>query len=338
MLFQTILVPLDGSQPAEQALALAAHIVRATGRFLFLLRIPNTSHGFVLFPQDRCPKLSSLRVYERRVAEHSLLDLSSKEEFKGLPLREIESRDGDPAQAILASAQFHQATMIAMGRQEEESSLQRWRHDSVSWKVAHSSPIPVLVPGPDRAESRLLSRNAPGTVRVLVPLDGTSFAEHSLSMALHLTEALSAPSIGALHLVQVVPSVREDQQLFVRSAQKYLSTLKYAFIEHIIGKRLMVSTSVIVGKDIAQAVVAMAEGGTGGEETTDVPPCDCIVMATHNESGIRRWIVSRHRGNCDILALVTHRRADLGTWISESVTASLLEVCPIPLLIVPTSS
>ncbi len=77
---------------------------------------------------------------------------------------------------------------------------------SIAEKVARHAPSPVFI----LHEGRTLlteSGDAPhGSLRILVPLDGSEHAEAAIVPAALLTSALSAPARGELHLTQVVSS------------------------------------------------------------------------------------------------------------------------------------
>lgn len=121
--------------------------------------------------------------------------------------------------------------------------------------------------------------------KILVPLDGSSFAEAALSMAWRLAVDTGA----ALHCVSVAegkpePIERVIGYTFVghesrieadRSAlRSYLDDVEREFS----AETLPVKTKVLIG-DPATRLIAYAEANA----------CDLIVMATHGRSGVRRW-------------------------------------------------
>ena len=49
--------------------------------------------------------------------------------------------------------------------------------------------------------------------------------------------------------------------------------------------------SVAEGKDVAEALIRIAERGEAVESTGLLGGCDLLVMATHGRSGLQRWVM-----------------------------------------------
>jgi nucleotide-binding universal stress UspA family protein len=207
--------------------------------------------------------------------------------LKGIPTT-IEVMEGDPAQAILEGARLHQTSLIVMCSHGERR-LTCWLFGSVSLKVSRHSPIPVLVFRP-ASEGNVFSSKT-GTVRILVPLDGSARAEQALEPAAQLAHALSPSGNGALHLICVIPYGCEDQEMLVKLAREYLTEIEEKLFTGDAWKSLAVTTSILLGSDVAESLVELAESGKGMEEIEGVVGCDLIAMTTHGRSGMMRWIM-----------------------------------------------
>ena len=187
-MFQRIIVPLDGSERARQALPVAARIASESDGSLCLLRvqIPPVHLNWQMETEWMHPES---REVERREMASELVRLASSEELEG---REVvtEVVEGLPVQTILEQARIYAADLIVLcshGR----SGITRWALGSVAQKVVRHSTIPVLVlragypiafPSPEER-----------AVRVMVALDGSPLAESALLPA----ERLSASTVGA---------------------------------------------------------------------------------------------------------------------------------------------
>ena len=140
---QHILVPLDGSQTAEQVLPSAALVARAVGAQICLFQVPivqpATSFGgewFFLpttgeFDEDERQALA----YLEGVAE-GLRD-------KGLQVSTA-TQIGPVAESIIEYAEANQVDLIAMcthGR----TGLARWAMGSVADRVLHAGSLPILL-------------------------------------------------------------------------------------------------------------------------------------------------------------------------------------------------
>jgi len=181
-MFNTLLVPLDGSAQAELALPLASRIARHSGSTLLLLRIINPTNDVRMFVTEPCslapdgtmePDLLDATAYLARIATAS--------EMKDLKLS-LGIVSGIAASCILDVAQERQADMIVM-RSHGYTGAKRWMVGSVAQKVARYSSVPVLIvrdngyipSGPYPDPTRPLR-----SVKALVALDGSTRAEASL--------------------------------------------------------------------------------------------------------------------------------------------------------------
>lgn len=185
-MYHRILVPLDGSELAELALAPAGLLARRFRAQLWLVSV------LVPVPLESG---SSVRLARTAVdqAQDYLQDVQRRLEADGLAVRAI-VRWGDPAGEILATAHESRAVLIAMAT-HGRGGLGRWMIGSVADRVVRAATIPVLVV-PARAAAR-----QPGFHRLLVPLDGSALAEAALPHALLLARTFNA----TVELLSVVP-------------------------------------------------------------------------------------------------------------------------------------
>jgi nucleotide-binding universal stress UspA family protein len=300
-MFNTLLVPLDGSVQAEQALPLASRIARHFGSTLLLLRVinpPNDMRMFVpelmaLSPDNTMePDFQDATAYLERLVKTS--------ELSNIKLS-CHVVSGIPASRILDVAQEQQADMIVM-RSHGYTGAKRWMMGSVAQKVARHSPIPVLIvrdngyipSGPYPDPTRPLR-----SVKALVALDGSPRAEATLVPAVRLLEALTAPAQGLLHLIHVVPlpspsygeynqyrASSSTYQEEVDEAENYLSTLLDPLKDTLAPDlKLSITWSVVGASDVAESLIGIAEDG---EKVTE-SGYDLIAIATHGRSGLARW-------------------------------------------------
>ncbi|MBV9280661.1 MAG: universal stress protein, partial [Chloroflexi bacterium] len=107
----------------------------------------------------------------------------------------------DVALAIDEAARIFHANFIACAT-HGHGPLGRLVHGGVAWRAVAHSPVPVLLRHPeDRPRPRSL---VPGPRRILVPLDGSRYAERALPVARQLTAEWDA----SLWLVQIIPELR----------------------------------------------------------------------------------------------------------------------------------
>jgi nucleotide-binding universal stress UspA family protein len=273
-MYQTILVPLDGSDLAERALPYAETLARASGARLLLLRAVQV---------PAVPGRDPLQTQTRAVqaAERYLAAVAAR--LAGRGILETAVFYGDAAQAILEEAALRKADLIVMAT-HGRSGLGQLLYGSVAKAVLARSPVPVLLV---RAwhEATALSRDAPR--RFLVPLDGSSFAEAALPVAhdlvasiggeLLLFQALPPPSqyVGealAAPLTELAAPVAEARAL------AYLHQVRARWVERYGGAPPAV---VVRAGPPAEAIdAACQEFGVA-----------LVVMATHGRTGLARLLL-----------------------------------------------
>ncbi len=124
-MFQQILVPLDGSARAEQAIPVAARIVRASGGRVLLLQVVTT-------PIDYAPYLlqSSLLMQEKVEVSHDaalkyLTRVTHSNYLVGVK-KNVEVLSGDPAESILSLLDMRRFDLIVMCS-HGSADLKRWK-------------------------------------------------------------------------------------------------------------------------------------------------------------------------------------------------------------------
>jgi nucleotide-binding universal stress UspA family protein len=299
-MFQRILVPLDGSARAEQALPVAARLVHASSGTIVLLRVVNFPNQFVSYVALEPMAMQAVIDTQLEEAKNYLENLARSNDLINVHA-ETEVMVGQPAIHILSVVDTRNIDLVVMCS-HGYTGMTRWVLGSVAEKVAHHSPVPVLLLREEKPLLAGLHRNGGSTLRALIPLDGSVLALTAIAPAAQLVAAVSAPGGGALHLTQVVvmPGRGEishtEREAILQQAKQHLS----ATVEEMragliaapgIDHRLSVTWSVTIGDDIATGIARMAENGEDVEGAGVFEGCDIIAMATHGYSGLQRWAV-----------------------------------------------
>ena len=188
-----ILVPLDGSELAELALPHAEALGRHIGASLVLVRAVEVSG---------LPGTDATDAQVRAVdeAESYLARIARLLAQRGVPA-ETATPYGEAAGRIVEESRLREAGLIVMST-HGRSGLSRWVQGSVAEQVLSKASVPVLMV---RAWERELSPVGEHP-RLLVPLDGSSFAESALPVARDLARRLD----GDLVLVHAKPVDQTD--------------------------------------------------------------------------------------------------------------------------------
>lgn len=268
---QTILVPLDGSALAEQALTVAEALAQRTAGQLLLVRaVPLLSRPAGDAP---FPTLAAARAAAVAEAWDYLKSLISRLEGRGISASATVS-DEDEALGIVAVAHRSNVDLIVMAT-HGRSGLGRWVYGSVAEQVLAEAPVPIVLVRAWQHEPIIAAPDK--TAPILVPLDGSPVAEAALPMA-----AKVATELGSmLLLVRAIPrpgAVFESLQPaeLARSeavAREYLTTVAKRFA---VGGQ-EVQTAVRTGSPEVVIEMVGREHGVG-----------IIVMSTHGFTGLRR--------------------------------------------------
>jgi nucleotide-binding universal stress UspA family protein len=273
----SILVPLDGSELARRALDLASSLAKATGARIVLVRArPDiTSAHFGRLETVRLARARN-RLATRKV-QNEMNDLAMQLEAKGIAAT-ISLDVGEPDKVILRLAGAHEVDLIVMSTQGRGGLQGHWLFGSVADAVLRQSPIPVLLVTP-AAETAWPRDRAP---RLLVPLDGSAFAEEALGPALALAKNLAA-SLLLLRIVEPDPPGsplksygEEEKPLPIAEAERYLDGVA----------RYLDSEGVAVRQRIVTGSPASAIASVARDEKSDL-----VTMSTHGRGGVARVLM-----------------------------------------------
>lgn len=217
-LFETILLPLDGSELSESAIPYAAALSELAGASIVVLHV---------FEEMR-PVFDARRGEVVWISpEQPTVELEAPELLEG-PIGRLRSdrltvravfRLGDPDAEILAEVERWPAPLIVMAS-HGRGGLERLLLGSVADRIVREAPAPVLVVPAAPASAH------PARVQfrtILVPLDGSPLAEHALPVAMELARLARA----GLTLVRVVDTHKglaggDELEQFEREAEVYL--------------------------------------------------------------------------------------------------------------------
>lgn len=204
-MYDRIIVPLDGSPFAEQALPLAATIARRAGGVLTLVRVhvpppapgPGQDASLASFDLDAADRASTGE-YLQRMAAHTGEGAALR---TGTTLVDAST----PAEAICREAAETGAAMIVMST-HGRTGVRRALLGSVADGVLRRATVPVLLWHP----ADVPSPEVPALEHVLVALDGSTWAEQAVPPAAALAEALGARLTLARVVAHVVRPVATE--------------------------------------------------------------------------------------------------------------------------------
>ena len=280
--FNTLVVPLDGSELAERALPYAVRLAKERGGRLVLVRAAIAPPPSGLdWERQQLDSLEKATAYLASVAEK----VATRVPVTTAPLY-----GHAPAQILTAVEQFD-ADSIVMAT-HGRTGLSHLLHGSVAEAALTHSPVPVFVVYARPGEAAAPPFDS-ASARIMVPLDGSAFAETALTAAL---EIVGAAGELVLSSVAAAPDhVERDDQGRVRAyldqqeESSRRETLDYLRQVEAQLKQQRPDLRVILDVRIGDP----APGIVMAEIERDA---DLVVMATHGRTGIRRAVLGSVAG------------------------------------------
>ncbi|MBM3959220.1 MAG: universal stress protein [SAR202 cluster bacterium] len=284
-MYKKILVPLDGSELAERTLGTAAELADKLSASLLLVTVLSKSDG--ADQGGAVQRAASARAATptpaaapSETAERYLLDKAGMIKLPN-PVKTL-VRFGDPASEIMAAAAAEQASLIAMTTRGR-SGLVRGLLGSVTDRVLHASPIPVMIARSDNSQP-YGSRIEP-VENVIVPLDGSQRAEVAIAHGQILAKAFGAQ----LHLIRVVSLLQVGY-----SAELYAPVGDYdTFSRKELEKDAAEYLERVVRREGGQIHAHVAYGNPRAHivELATKLPRSLVVMTTRGHTGATRWVL-----------------------------------------------
>jgi nucleotide-binding universal stress UspA family protein len=256
-MFETIVIPLDGSETARAILTQIRKLLFHKDAELVLVRavsIPGGMEG---------QTLELMEAMRARAAEE-LHTITRELTSKGARARSV-VRTGDAADVILDVASEEGATLIAMST-HGRSGLGRWAFGSIAEKVLRASPIPVLALRSFTEAGRPTPAQDLTLKKILIPVSTDPLSLKVIEPALQLAK-LFGSSVTILHACEgpacglPVPELKEAYERFREAGLQVEPVMKQ-------------------GDPAAQVLEACAE-----------LKADLIAMTTHGRTGIPRWMM-----------------------------------------------
>jgi nucleotide-binding universal stress UspA family protein len=261
------LVPLDGSELAEDALPWAQLLAEKLDGQVELLRCCEPLASVYMVPEFAAPS----HTYFDQTAMNDQIDAYLDSLAKRLPdgLTKKTRCDGDAAMSILTRAEADEIAAIVLAS-HGRGGIGRWLLGSVTTKVVRGGQKPVLVISPSTEDVL-----TPQVRRILLPLDGSPTSEAAVPKAVELAAAFQAELVFyrcVNHTPLGNPALGAAVKLELAKAQDYLDELCAGYPE-------------------LKTTVKVEIAGTSKGILSQAEDCDLVVLSSHGRSGVRRWLL-----------------------------------------------
>jgi len=300
-MYREVVVPLDGSELAEEVLPHVAEMIRGRDSQVYLLSVTPMMRGVASSIVDSHPNAG-----ERQRVEQELKKYLRKVGRRLEPVAaevEVAVRFGRPADEVLAFADNVGADLIAMTT-HGRSGIRAWIFGSVADRIMRGATCPVLLVRAGQAQLRTTYQ------RILVPLDGSELAEQILPYVkafIRSPQSLGlvsdrVPGRGAtrIFLISVLTTGLGDRTVALLTSyppglQLSTTALRYAEVEM---QRYLRSVAAVL-RDHGAIVHVEVRQGAPADEILDYAAeveADLISMTTHGLSGLSRWVYGNVAG------------------------------------------
>lgn len=277
---RTLLVPLDGSVLAEEALAAAARLAKPAGASLHLVMVEPPVSVLAVHQPASGAQAMPVQELEERLRQYLTTTAESLTTTHGLRTTSALLK-GWPPEALAAYASQHRIDLIVMTT-HGRGGISRFWIGSVADQLLRRVASPVLLFRPGYAPST-------DSRRILLALDGSAASESALGPSRALGLLLTGSRITLMQVVETPASTLaaffglppaagpENTGIVRQAATARLEQLA----QQLRADGLAVDVKVVVGADVAGQILELAQ-----TELSDV-----IVVGTRGAGGVKRLML-----------------------------------------------
>ncbi len=280
MTYRNILIPLDGSHFAEEAIPYARYLAHSAGARLHLVMVHEPVPALV--GMGETPPLFELDERSRDEEKNYLATVSGGLLHQGLPA-EFRELEGAPGPALCEEAERVEADLVVMATHGRGAMGRLWLGSVADYLVRHLS-VPVLLVHPDRLESP----QEPRLHSLLVSLDLSRESETILEPVIQLAQ-LTGGHVTLVHVIEpIIGAVTMGLpfaaplpvELF--EEQRTTAQRKLDRVADLLRAR---------GLSVSARLIDRANAAVGLLELLENRQYDVIAMTTHGRGGVRRLLL-----------------------------------------------
>jgi len=271
-MLKKILIPLDGSQLAENALKYALPIAGALQPEVHLLTVCELK-------DKEHERLCS--VYLQKIAEDYTPKLV-KAGYKGkIKKATIIGRAAEDTVKFAEEEAVDLILMLSHGR----SGIMPWSAGSTATKIMERATRPVLLLRAAATNGEKVAKNP--FARILLPLDGSKYGEAAIEVAKTLAGALKS-EVLILRVVDTVQRVRTiggiDRFAYTDTQVKQLEDEAATYLRQV--SQLFTDTGIKV-----QTILKTGDPAAEILKTSEAENVDLVAISSHGKSGITEWVL-----------------------------------------------
>jgi nucleotide-binding universal stress UspA family protein len=291
IMYTKMLIPLDGSQVAEQVLPYARFLAKQLALPVNLLQVIDPE-GLDLWVDPEHGRYIDTILDDLTESSRAYLEKIAQS-IPGTSVQGLVEK-GKAAEVLIEHAAADRETLMVMAT-HGRSGIQRWLLGSVADKVLHGAASHILLV---RATDQGKTAGEAVLKTVVVPLDGSPLAEQVLPHVADLARRLGL-RVVLTRAYALPPTMAPDA--YGTYTEEMINQLEADARSYLLAK-----VEGFKEKGI-ENVTAAVDLGYGAEEIIKLgrqTPDNFIAMCSHGRSGIRRWLlgsvterVVRHSGD-----------------------------------------
>lgn len=310
-----VIVPLDGSKLAEEALPMGISLAQeaaSAGVVQLVQVIPKLSQTFVYLPDSGMTSQELHDAFQASAMGY-LEQIKTQLAETGISV-ETDVLDGDAGSALAKFANKKEVSYLVMST-HGRGGISRWALGSVADQVLQLIKRPLIIMRPQTASDMPVAELSNGTLnitnlpqlgRIVVPLDGTPFAEQVLPHAEKLARAYDAELLLFRSVSLTPPGMGSDLALLETKLYEINCNEARNYL-----KRIKLNLEV-------EGFKVRAEVG-GGQ------PTDAILAYAKQVEA-------------DLIAISTHARGAISRMVMGSVADALIRAGEVPVLATKTET
>ena len=272
-MYDTVLVPTDGSDHAVRAAEHASYLADAFDATVHVVTVVDVQSAAGPFDAGGVSKEFVARLEEHGEAAVDAIQTA----VDGDGAVETATLRGTPAETILAYVTDHDVDLVTMGT-HGRTGVDRYVTGSVTERVVSRSEVPVLTV---RATER--SRVGDGYEQVLIPTDGSEPAAAAVEPGLAVAERAGA-RVHAVTVVDTSDAVASPDDAIPEDVATHLESEGEAATERIAAQardRGLAATTAVRTGVAARDLLAYA----------DDHDADLVAMGTAGRTGLSRYLL-----------------------------------------------
>jgi nucleotide-binding universal stress UspA family protein len=297
-MFEKVMLPLDGSKLAEEALPYGEDLAKRFGSELVLYHVCSVEHE----------KFQNMhKIYLENLAKSIETDIRKEQPDTQASVR-TEVEMGEPSEDICNLVEKDKISLLVMSAVSVSGLKIGKMLGSVTDHTCRTVPIPVLLIRPKKEGFE--AKKAKRINHILLTLDGSEPSKLAVPVAEEMAARLKVP-MTLYQMARIVVPYADDMGNTAFVSYSELSDYEEKRVRDEIvtletkmkGKGLDVTHRVTLGMDAAEEII----------EAGKQAGADLIIMATHGRSGLRRWalgsVAERVLRHAEVPILLVNARA-----------------------------